>query len=291
VRGLAARPLLARQPAEADRPHVALRARPGVVRVDADAHRLDRLGRLLAVEALEVLEDVAALGNPPTEIGRTGPHDHIADHARARALDDLPGRRRAVPHIADDPRADRRGKTREDHVVPPSRWECRRGPGAARSSPPPGWSPARSQRDSGPRPTRSTQTPPGRGWPRRPPPAGRSPRVVLPAAGGEPHPRRAEMLRLSDRTPRPPARQPPGAPAHSTPAPAPRTPRGSRGKRRGSSSCFACCSRGAPPPCRGTGAPARRARSGAGTAPSGPPTSPRSGRGTRGRNTPGRRSS
>src|SRR5688572_26415251 len=101
--------------AELDRADERLRLRAGVVGVDGDRHRAGVVG-VLAIDLLEVLGDVAALGDPLAELARARLHDDVGHRPRLLALEDRAHRGRRVPDVADDPGADGLGKAGPGHV-------------------------------------------------------------------------------------------------------------------------------------------------------------------------------
>src|SRR5262249_46793252 len=103
------------RPAEEDRADEGLRARPGVVGVDRDRHGAG-IVRRLAVDLLEVIDDVAPLGDPLAELGAPRLDDDVVHGARLLALEDRAHGGGRVPDVPDDSRAHGLGKARPRDV-------------------------------------------------------------------------------------------------------------------------------------------------------------------------------
>src|SRR5712691_10830550 len=95
---------------------VRLGARARVVGIDADGDCLDLLVRLLAVDLLVVLADIAGLGQPLDEISFTRAHDDVSHEPGLLALEYASGGRRRVPDVSNDARPHGRGKPGERDV-------------------------------------------------------------------------------------------------------------------------------------------------------------------------------
>ena len=74
------------------------------------------VGRVLAVDPLEVLADVAALGDPLPEVGRSRANHDVGHRPGLLALEHGPHRRRRVPDVADDLGAERLREAGPDDV-------------------------------------------------------------------------------------------------------------------------------------------------------------------------------
>src|SRR5713226_3772228 len=101
---------------EEDLAEVRLGARARVIGIDADRDCLDLLVRLVTVDLLVVLADIAGLGQPRPEISLTRAKDDVGDEPGLLALEHAPGRRRRVPDVPDDAGPHGRRKAREGDV-------------------------------------------------------------------------------------------------------------------------------------------------------------------------------